>query len=140
MATSCGAVNLVATLYQVESKVLYGCEVSASEEVERGECTDALKSEEDGVDVPSQRIKPYDLARYHMKSHVHSNQAQRDQDINIMAKKGVVEEEGRVEEENEGSLKRRRTGSRLCDICRKAGHNARTSPEAGEMDSSCDSE
>jgi hypothetical protein len=39
-----------------------------------------------------------------------------------MAEKGVVEEEGRVEEENEGPSKRRRTGSRLCSICRKAGH------------------
>ena len=57
-----------------------------------------------------------------------------------MAEKGVVEEEGRVEEENEGSSKRRRTGSRLCGICRKPGHNARTCPEAGEIDSSSDSE
>jgi hypothetical protein len=58
----------------------------------------------------------------------------------IMAEKGVVEEEGRVEEENEGSSKRRRTGSRLCGICRKPGHNARTCPEAREIDSSSDSE
>jgi DNA repair exonuclease SbcCD ATPase subunit len=58
----------------------------------------------------------------------------------IMAEKGVVEEEGRVEEENEGSPKRRRTGLRLCGSCRKAGHNVRTCPTAGEMDSSSDSE
>jgi hypothetical protein len=58
----------------------------------------------------------------------------------IMAEKGVVEEEGRVEEENEGSSKRRRTGSWLCGICRKPGHNARTCPEAREIDSSSDSE
>ena len=50
----------------------------------------------------------------------------------IMAEKGVAEEEGRVEEENEGSSKRRRTGSQLCSICHKAGHNARTCPEAGK--------
>jgi hypothetical protein len=58
----------------------------------------------------------------------------------IMAEKGVVEEEGRVEGENEGSSKRRRTGSRLCSICRKTGHNARTCLEAGETDSSSESE
>ena len=57
-----------------------------------------------------------------------------------MAEKGVVEEKGRVEEENEGPSKRRRTGSQLCGICRKTGHNARTCPEAGEVDSSSDSE
>ena len=58
----------------------------------------------------------------------------------IMAEKDVVEEEGRVEEENEGLSKRRRMGSQLCSICRKAGHNARTCPEAGKMDSSSNSE
>jgi hypothetical protein len=57
-----------------------------------------------------------------------------------MAEKVVVEEEGRVEEENEGSSKRRRTGSRLCGICRKAGHNARTCPEAGKIGSASESE
>jgi hypothetical protein len=57
----------------------------------------------------------------------------------MMAEKGVVEEEERVEGGNEGSSKRRQTGSRLCSICRKTGHNARTCPEAGEMDSSGDS-
>jgi hypothetical protein len=53
----------------------------------------------------------------------------------IMVEKGVVEEEGRVEGGNEGSSKRRRTGSRHCGTCRKTGHNARTCPEAGETDS-----
>jgi hypothetical protein len=57
-----------------------------------------------------------------------------------MAEKSVVEEEGRVEEENEGPSKRRRTGSRLCGIYRKAGHNARTCLTAREIDSSSDSE
>jgi hypothetical protein len=57
-----------------------------------------------------------------------------------MAEKGVVEEEGRVEEENEGPSKRRRTGSRLCGICRKAGHNTRTCLTAREIVSSSDSE
>jgi hypothetical protein len=51
----------------------------------------------------------------------------------IMAEKGVVEEGERLEEENEGSSKRRRTGSRLCGICRKTGHNVRTCPEAREI-------
>ena len=58
----------------------------------------------------------------------------------IMAEKGVVEEGGHVEEENEGSSKRRRTGLRLCGICRKTGHNARTCQEAKESDSASDSE
>ena len=57
-----------------------------------------------------------------------------------MAEKGVVEEEEQVEGENEVPSKRRRTGSRHCGICRNTGHNARTCPEAGEMDSSGDSE
>ncbi len=52
----------------------------------------------------------------------------------------MVEEEERVKGENEGSLKRRRTDSRLCSICRKTGHNARTCLEARETDSSSDSE
>ena len=58
----------------------------------------------------------------------------------LMAEKGVVEEEERDEEENGGPSKRRRTGLRLCGICRKAGHNARTYPEAEGIDSSNDSE
>jgi hypothetical protein len=58
----------------------------------------------------------------------------------LMAEKGVVEEERRDEGENGGPSKRRQTGSRLCGICRKAGHNARTCPEAGKTDSSDDSE
>ena len=37
-----------------------------------------------------------------------------------MAEKGVVEEDGRDEEENRGPSKRRWTGSQLCGICRKA--------------------
>jgi hypothetical protein len=57
-----------------------------------------------------------------------------------MAEKVVVEEEGRVEEGNEGSSKRRRTGSRLCGICRKASHNARTCPEAVKIGSASESE
>ena len=56
-----------------------------------------------------------------------------------MVEKGVVEEEERVEGENEGSAKRRRIGSRLCGICRKTGHNARTCLEAGAAFSSSDS-
>ena len=58
----------------------------------------------------------------------------------IMAEKGVVEEGEAIEGENGGSSKRRRTGSRLCGICRKTGHNARTCQEAKESDSASDSE
>jgi hypothetical protein len=58
----------------------------------------------------------------------------------LMAEKGVEEEEGRDEEGNGGPSKRCRTGSRLCGICRKAGHNARICPKARETDSPGDSE
>jgi hypothetical protein len=58
----------------------------------------------------------------------------------IIAEKGVVEEEGRVEGESELSSKRRRKASRHCGICRKTGHNVRTCPDAGEIDSASDSE
>ena len=51
----------------------------------------------------------------------------------------MVKEEERVEEENRGLLKRRRTGTRLCSICRKTGHNVRTCPEAGLINSLSDS-
>ena len=57
-----------------------------------------------------------------------------------MAEKGIVEEEGHIEGENEGSSKRYRIGSRLYSICCKTGHNARTCLEAGETDSSSESE
>ena len=57
-----------------------------------------------------------------------------------MEERGVVEEEERVEEENGGPSKRRRTGARLCGICRKTGHNVKTCLDAGAIDSSNDSE
>jgi hypothetical protein len=44
---------------------------------------------------------------------------------------GMVEEEGRMEGESEGSSKRRQTGLRHCSICRKTDHTARTCPMAG---------
>jgi hypothetical protein len=56
-----------------------------------------------------------------------------------MVEKGVVEEEGRVEGENEASLKRRRTGLRLYSIYRNAGHNARICLRVGEIGNSSDS-
>jgi hypothetical protein len=56
-----------------------------------------------------------------------------------MAEKGVVEEEERVEGENEGSSKRRQTGSQLCGICCKTSHNVRTCLEARQTDSSSES-
>jgi hypothetical protein len=53
--------------------------------------------------------------------------------------KGVIEQEGRDEGVGEGSLKRRKIGTRLYGLCRKTGHNARTCPEAADADSSLDS-
>ena len=52
----------------------------------------------------------------------------------------MVEVEERVEEENRGLSKRRRTGTRLYGICRKTGHNVRICPEAGAIDSLSNSE
>jgi len=57
-----------------------------------------------------------------------------------MVEKGVVEEEEPVEGENEVLVKRRRTGSRYCGICRKTGYNVRICLEAEEIDSLGDSE
>ena len=57
----------------------------------------------------------------------------------LLVEKGVIEQEGHDEGVGEGSLKRRKIGARLCGICRKTGHNARTCPEAADADSSLDS-
>lgn len=59
---------------------------------------------------------------------------------NVLAEKGVIDEESGEEGNNGGPSKRRRTGARQCGICRKTGHNARTCPEAEEMDSNSYSE
>jgi hypothetical protein len=58
----------------------------------------------------------------------------------LLAEKGVIEQEGRDEGAGEGSSKRRKTSARHCGICRKAGHNARTCSEAVDVDTSSDSE
>lgn len=58
----------------------------------------------------------------------------------ILAEKGIVDEQSGEEGENGGPSKRRRTGGRLCGICRKGGHNMRTCPEAEEIDSNDSSE
>ena len=50
--------------------------------------------------------------------------------------KGVVEQEERDEGAGKESSKRRKTGARHCDICRKTDHNARTCPEAIDASSS----
>jgi hypothetical protein len=47
--------------------------------------------------------------------------------------KGVVKEEGRDEGAEGGPSKQHKTGARLCGICRKSGHNARTCPEADDI-------
>ena len=52
-----------------------------------------------------------------------------------MVEKGMVKEEELVEGENEVLVKRRRTGSRYCGICRKTGYNVRIYLEAEEIDS-----
>ena len=56
-----------------------------------------------------------------------------------MEEKGVVEVKERVKEENGGLSKRRRTGIRLCGICRKTGYNTRTCPDTGAINSLSDS-
>jgi len=43
-----------------------------------------------------------------------------------------------VKEENRGLSKRRRTGTRLCGICRKTGHNTKICLNVGAIDSSSD--
>ena len=53
----------------------------------------------------------------------------------LLVEKGVVEEEGGGEGAGEGSSRRRKTGARLCSICRKPGHYAKTCPEAANIDS-----
>jgi hypothetical protein len=58
----------------------------------------------------------------------------------LLVEKGVIEQEGRNEGAGEGSSKRRKMDVRLCGICRKPGHNARTCSEAGDVDSSSDFE
>jgi hypothetical protein len=58
----------------------------------------------------------------------------------LLVEKGVVEEEGHDKGVEEGSSKRRKTGARLCGICRKAGHNARTCVEAEDIDGLSDSD
>jgi FtsZ-binding cell division protein ZapB len=57
----------------------------------------------------------------------------------LLVEKGIIEEERRDEGREEGSAKRRQGGKRLCSICRKTGHNARTCIEDEEIDSSADS-
>lgn len=58
----------------------------------------------------------------------------------LLVEKGVVEEEACDKGPEEGSSKRRRRTLRLCSICRKSGHNARTCPEAEDMSTSSESE
>jgi hypothetical protein len=58
----------------------------------------------------------------------------------LLAQKGVVEQEGDNKGAEEGLSKRRKTGGRVCGICRKPSHNARTCPEAVDINSLSDSE
>jgi hypothetical protein len=58
----------------------------------------------------------------------------------LLEEKGLVEEERRDKGDGEGQPKRRRTTGRVCGICRKPGHNARTCSEAVDVSSSSDSD
>ena len=58
----------------------------------------------------------------------------------LLVEKGVITQEERDEGAGEGSSKRRKASARHCGICRKAGHNARTCPEAIDVSSSSDSD
>ena len=57
----------------------------------------------------------------------------------LLAEKGIVEQESCDESAREGSSKRRKTSVQHCNICHKAGHNARTCSEVIEIDYSSDS-
>ena len=59
---------------------------------------------------------------------------------NLLAERGIVEEERRDEGENERLPKRRRSGIRLCGICRQPGHNARLCPDVEDIDEASDSD
>ena len=56
----------------------------------------------------------------------------------LLVERGMVEQEGCDEGGGEGLQKRQKTGTRLCNICRKPGHNARICPEAVNIDSVLD--
>jgi hypothetical protein len=51
----------------------------------------------------------------------------------------MVKVKERVKEENRGLSKKRRTGIRLCSICRKTGYNIRIYLDAGAINSLSDS-
>jgi hypothetical protein len=53
----------------------------------------------------------------------------------LLEENGVVEPEERDEGAEGGSTKRRCTSARLCGACRKPGHNARTCPDAANINS-----
>jgi hypothetical protein len=53
----------------------------------------------------------------------------------LLVEKGIVEQEGHDEGAGEGLSKRHKTSARHCGICGKAGHNARTCPEAKDISS-----
>ena len=58
----------------------------------------------------------------------------------LLKDKGLVEQERRDEDAEEGSSKRRRTTARVCGNCHKPGHNIRTCPKAVDISNSSDSE
>ena len=56
----------------------------------------------------------------------------------LLVERGVVEQEGCNEDWGGGLQKWQKTGARLCSTCRKPSHNARTCPEAANVDSLLD--
>jgi len=52
-----------------------------------------------------------------------------------MEEKGIVKVKERVKKENKGPSKRRWTGIRLCNICRKTSYNVRIYPDTKAIDS-----
>jgi hypothetical protein len=58
----------------------------------------------------------------------------------LLVERGVVKEKGRDGGAEGGPSKRHKTSARLCGICRKSGHNARTCSEAEDIDDSLNSD
>jgi ribosomal protein L37AE/L43A len=56
----------------------------------------------------------------------------------LLVERGVVKQEECDEGGGEGLQKRQKTGAWLCSTCHKPGHNARTCPEAVNIDSVLD--
>jgi hypothetical protein len=58
----------------------------------------------------------------------------------LLVEKGVMKGEGRDKGVEGGPSKQHKMGARLCGICRKSGHSARTCPEAEVIDEASNSD